>query len=274
MGIGHLPDRLDLPGAWSFVAGHFAAQVGEDPAGGVGVAARAQQGRRVADRGTVSGRDRQRHRRAVPADRSRLNVHREQAAARYLGQDEALELSAGILTTVHGPQYRLLIIGAGDMSSFLAQIASKLDYDVTICDPRTEYTQDLDVPGVTIVDTMPDDTVIAMKPDSHTAIVTLTHDPKLDDLALMEALKSDAFYIGAIGSRRNSESRRDRLLLFDVSREQLKRLRGPVGLHIGSKTPFEIAVSIAAELTAVKNGVQVPHVLSKSSGRSISSTQP
>ena len=116
--------------------------------------------------------------------------------------------------------------------------------------------------GVTVVGTMPDDTVIAMKPDSHTAIVTLTHDPKLDDLALMEALKSDAFYIGAIGSRRNNESRRDRLVLFDVSREQLKRLRGPVGIHIGSKTPFEIAVSIAAELTAVKNGVQVPRDLS------------
>jgi xanthine dehydrogenase accessory factor len=173
-------------------------------------------------------------------------------------RDEGLALSADTLTAVYGPRYRLLIIGAGDMSAFLAQIALKLDYDVMICDPRVEYTAEFDVPGVAVVDSMPDDTVVAMKPDSHTAIVTLTHDPKLDDLALMEALKSDAFYVGAIGSRRNNDNRRDRLALFDVSREQLQRLRGPVGLPIGSKTPFEIAISIAAELTAVKNGVQVP----------------
>ncbi|NGM86148.1 XdhC family protein [Parapusillimonas sp. SGNA-6] len=171
--------------------------------------------------------------------------------------DEGLAVSADTLTAVYGPRYRLLIIGAGDMSAFLAQIALKLDYDVTICDPRVEYTAEFDVPGVAVVDTMPDDTVVAMNPDSHTAIVTLTHDPKLDDLALMEALKSDAFYVGAIGSRRNNDNRRDRLALFDVSREQLQRLRGPVGLPIGSKTPFEIAISIAAELTAVKNGVPI-----------------
>jgi xanthine dehydrogenase accessory factor len=191
-----------------------------------------------------------------------LNLNTGDIHVRVAHQDETLKLSADVLTSVHGPQYRLLIIGAGDMSAFLAEIAVKLDYEVTICDPRVEYTEGLNVQGVTVVGTMPDDTVIAMKPDSHTAIVTLTHDPKLDDLALMEALKSDAFYIGAIGSRRNNESRRDRLVLFDVSREQLKRLRGPVGIHIGSKTPFEIAVSIAAELTAVKNGVQVPRDLS------------
>lgn len=191
-----------------------------------------------------------------------LNLGTGHIHVRAAGQDEVLALSEGMLTTVHGPRYRLLIIGAGDMSAFLAQIAIKLDYDVTICDPRVEYTEGLDPQGVTVVHTMPDDTVVAMKPDSHTAIVTLTHDPKLDDLALMEALKSEAFYIGAIGSHRNNASRRDRLLLFDVSREQLQRLRGPVGLHIGSKTPFEIAISIAAELTAVKNGVHVPRDLS------------
>jgi xanthine dehydrogenase accessory factor len=188
-------------------------------------------------------------------------------------QDESLALSEGMLTTVHGPRYRLLIIGAGDMSAFLAQIATKLDYDVTICDPRVEYTEGLDLQGVAVVSTMPDDTVVAMKPDSHTAIVTLTHDPKLDDLALMEALKSEAFYIGAIGSRRNNASRRDRLLLFDVSREQLQRLRGPVGLPIGSKTPFEIAISIAAELTAVKNGVHVSRELSMIGHQESSSPQ-
>ena len=181
---------------------------------------------------------------------------------RPAGREENFQLVGNILTAVHGPRYRLLIIGAGDLSVFLAQIAAKLDYDVTICDPRIEYTQGLELDGVSIVGTMPDDTVTAMQADCHTAVITLTHDPKLDDLALMEALKSDAFYVGAIGSRRNNEMRRDRLTLFDVSKEQLARLRGPVGLYIGSKTPFEIAVSIAAELTAVKNGVALPDSLS------------
>ncbi len=181
---------------------------------------------------------------------------------RPAGNDESLNLAGGVLTSVHGPRYRLLIIGAGDLAAFLAQISVKLDYEVTVCDPRAEYTEGLDLPGVNVVGTMPDDTVASMKPDAHTAIVTLTHDPKLDDLALMEALKTEAFYVGAIGSRRNNESRRDRLVLFDVSRDELRRLRGPVGIHIGSKTPFEIAVSIAAEMTAVKNGVRMPPELS------------
>lgn len=172
--------------------------------------------------------------------------------------NEAFRLEGELLTAVYGHRYRLLIVGGGDLSAFLAQIAIKLDYDVTICDPRKEYTESLQIEGATIVSTMPDDTVIEMKPDGHTAIVTVSHDPKLDDLALIEALVSDAFYVGAIGSRRNNEKRRERLAMFDVSPRDLERLRGPVGIHIGSKTPFEIAVPIAAQLTAVKNGVGLP----------------
>jgi xanthine dehydrogenase accessory factor len=102
---------------------------------------------------------------------------------------------------------------------------------------------------------MPDDTVVAMEPDSRCAVVALTHDPKLDDLALMEALKSPAFYVGALGSRANNENRRRRLLGFDLSEAEVARLFGPVGLPIGSKTPPEIAVSILAEMTAVRRGV-------------------
>ncbi|MDO9216180.1 MAG: XdhC family protein, partial [Lacisediminimonas sp.] len=89
-------------------------------------------------------------------------------------------------------------------------------------------------------------------------VVALTHDPKLDDLALMEALKSDAFYIGAIGSRSNNAKRRERLMQFDLTQAQISRLHGPIGIYIGSKTPSEIAISILAELTAVKNGVSLP----------------
>jgi xanthine dehydrogenase accessory factor len=100
---------------------------------------------------------------------------------------------------------------------------------------------------------MPDDTVLAMQMDSRTAVVALTHDPKLDDMALMEALASPAFYIGALGSKINNDKRRERLLEFDLSKDQIDQLHGPAGLDIGSHTPAEIAVSIAAEIVAAKN---------------------
>jgi xanthine dehydrogenase accessory factor len=159
------------------------------------------------------------------------------------------------LVTQHGPRWRLLIIGAGQLSRFLAQIATAMEYHVTVCDPREEYRQGWHVDHVRLVHAMPDDLVLEMKLDHRSAVVALTHDPKLDDLALMEALKSDAFYVGAIGSRLNNSKRRERLLQFDVSPQQLDRLHGPIGLYIGSKTPAEIAISILAEMTAVKNGV-------------------
>ncbi|GJH25126.1 XdhC family protein [Caballeronia novacaledonica] len=163
------------------------------------------------------------------------------------------------LLTIHGPRYRLLVIGAGQLSSYLCQIALGLDYKVTVCDPREEYSDSWHVPGTTLVRTMPDDTVIDMKLDERCAVLALTHDPKLDDLALMEALKSPAFYVGALGSRRNNAARRERLEnYFDLSKEELSRLRGPVGIYIGSRTPPEIAVSILAEVTAAKNGVALP----------------
>jgi len=135
-----------------------------------------------------------------------------------------------------------------------------LDYQVTVCDPREEYTETWDIPGITLVKTMPDDTAVAMKLDERCAVVALTHDPKLDDLALMEALKSPAFYVGALGSRANNAKRRQRLEEFDLTREQIARLHGPIGLYIGSRTPPEIAISILAEITAEKNGVALPDI--------------
>ncbi|TCK42238.1 putative sulfurylase large subunit (molybdopterin cytosine dinucleotide biosynthesis) /predicted sulfurylase small subunit (molybdopterin cytosine dinucleotide biosynthesis) [Paraburkholderia sp. BL8N3] len=165
------------------------------------------------------------------------------------------------LLTIHGPRYRMLVIGAGQLSRYLCNIAVGLDYQVTVCDPREEYTDEWDVPGTTIVRTMPDDTVMAMKLDERCAVIALTHDPKLDDLALMEALKTPAFYVGALGSRRNNAARRERLKEFDLSDVELARLHGPVGIYIGSRTPPEIAVSILAEVTAAKNGVSLPELL-------------
>lgn len=167
----------------------------------------------------------------------------------------SMQISETAMTTIHGPRWRLLIVGAGQLSRFLAHIAIGMDYHVTVCDPREEYRDGWQVAGVEVIHAMPDDLAIEMKLDSHSAVIALTHDPKLDDLALMEALRSDAFYVGAIGSRVNNAKRRERLKLFDVSDAQLRKLHGPIGLYIGSKTPSEIAISILAEMTAVKNGV-------------------
>ena len=170
---------------------------------------------------------------------------------------DQLEFDSRSLKSVHGPHWRLLVIGAGQLSHYLAQMAQALDYHVTVCDPREEYADTWNLPGTELTRGMPDDTVLAMNLDAHSAVVTLTHDPKLDDMALLEALKSPAFYIGAIGSRKNNEARRKRLAEFDLAAHEIDRLHGPVGLKIGSKTPPEIAIAILAEMTAVKNGVQL-----------------
>jgi xanthine dehydrogenase accessory factor len=159
------------------------------------------------------------------------------------------------LVTLHGPAWRLLIIGAGQISRYLATMAQALGYRVYICDPRSEYADGWDVPGTERIAAMPDDAVTELGLDPRSAVVALTHDPKLDDMALLEALKSPAFYVGALGSNANNRKRRERLLqYFDLSPAEVDRLHGPVGLPIGSRTPPEIAVSILAEMTALKNG--------------------
>jgi len=171
---------------------------------------------------------------------------------------EVLDAGDAQLMSAFGPRWRLLLIGAGQLTHYVAQMALALDYAVTICDPREEYADAWLVPGTQLVRTMPDDAVIEFRPDRHTAIVALTHDPKLDDLALIEALRSDAYYVGAIGSHRNQAKRKERLVEFGVSSAQLERLHGPVGLKNGARTPPEIAVSILAEMTATKYGYRVP----------------
>jgi xanthine dehydrogenase accessory factor len=171
---------------------------------------------------------------------------------------DVLEFDGRVLSTVHGPRWRLVLIGAGQLTRYLAEMARMLDYHVIVIDPREEYAAGWDLPAVSIDRGMPDDIVRELNLDGHSAVVALTHDPKLDDLALMEALKSAAFYVGAIGSKKNNDARRERLKEFDVSADEIARLRGPVGLYIGSKTPPEIAVAIMAEMTAVRHGVSEP----------------
>ncbi len=174
---------------------------------------------------------------------------------------DVLQFDGKLLKTVHGPRWRLLLIGAGQVSRYLAQMAQALDYHVTVCDPREEYSDEWDLASVPLDRAYPDDVVQAMNPDAHTAVVALTHDPKLDDAALLEALKSPAFYVGALGSKKNNDARRKRLAGFDLAPAEIERLRGPVGLKIGSKTPPEIAVAILAELTAVRHGVRIPELV-------------
>jgi xanthine dehydrogenase accessory factor len=157
------------------------------------------------------------------------------------------------LITVHGPRWRMLIIGAGQTSTYLARMAQALDYEVFVCDPRADMRATWDVPDTTLISEMPDDAVLALQADNSTVIIALTHDPKLDDMALLEALKSPAFYVGALGSKANNAKRRERLGMFDLTAEEINRLHGPVGLSIGSRTPPEIAVSILAQLISTRN---------------------
>jgi xanthine dehydrogenase accessory factor len=155
---------------------------------------------------------------------------------------------------VLGPQFRLLLIGVSEVSRAVAQIALLMDYEVLVCDPRADARSRWDIAGATVLALLPDDAVRKFGDDQHCAILALTHDPRIDDMGLMEAFNTQAFYIGAMGSLRTSQQRRTRLALLDVSEEQMHRLHAPIGLDTGSKTPMEIAVSVLAQLTAVRAG--------------------
>ena len=183
-----------------------------------------------------------------------LTLASGQAALADTRRGAGMEFDGLTLTTVFGPRWRLLLIGAGQLSQAVAAMALMLDFEVLVCDPRDDYAATLTLKGVTRLPGMPDDVVRGIVPDLHTAIVALTHDPKLDDMALLEALKSDAFYVGALGSARNQALRKQRLAEhFELDPEELGRLHGPVGLRIGAKTPAEIAVSVMAQIVEVKN---------------------
>ncbi len=184
---------------------------------------------------------------------SSLHTHCSDAKA----TDIPVQITDQQLSVVYGPRWRLLIIGAGQTSAYLANIAQSLDYQVSICEPRDAMRESWDVGGVELLNLMPDDAVLAMQPDAHTAIVALTHDPKLDDMALLEALKSAAFYVGALGSKKNNANRHQRLAMFDLSAMEIERLHGPVGLSIGSRTPPEIAIAILAELIQLRRSTMV-----------------
>lgn len=200
----------------------------------------------------------------------RLELDSGKVALTVTDQPAVSGLQGQVMHTTLGPGYRLLLIGAGALAEYLATMALFNGFKVSLCDPRSEYRSTWSVAGVEHLPGMPDDVVRAFGADQRSAIVALSHDPRLDDLALLEALQGPAFYIGAIGSRRNSQSRRERLIEhFGQTEASLQRLHGPIGLHIGSKTPAEIAVSVMAELLAEKNGVALPGAVRVAVGKQI-----
>ena len=189
--------------------------------------------------------------------RRTVTIENGKSTLRAGNRNDEFSYSDTEMQTTYGPRWRMVIIGAGQLSLYTADFALASDFEVIVIDPREEYAEGLNRTDVTFIKGMPDDVLLEIGVDPHTAVVALTHDPKLDDMALMEALKSSAFYVGALGSRTNTQKRKERLLEFDVSKDEVEKLYGPVGLSIGALTPPEIAVSILAEVIAVKYGVAV-----------------
>ena len=155
---------------------------------------------------------------------------------------------------VHNPPMRLVVVGAVHIAQALVPMAAQLGYGVTVVDPRRAFATDERFPGVTVSTDWPDEALDALRPDARTAIVTLTHDPKLDDPALDRALRSDAFYVGALGSRKTHAARLGRLRELGHGDAALARIRGPVGLNIAAVTAPEIALSVLAQLVAAHRG--------------------
>ncbi|QXI31760.1 XdhC family protein [Pseudomonas promysalinigenes] len=200
--------------------------------------------------------------------RRALNLQSGQVQLTTSVPPEPFQFDGKMMGNPLGPGYRLLLIGAGVLAEYLATMALFNGFKVAVCDPRPEYMDGWNVAGVEKIVGMPDDVVRAFTPDLRSCIVGLSHDPKLDDLALLEALRSPAFYIGVIGSRRNNQLRRERLIEhFGETEASLQRLHGPIGIYIGSKTPAEIAVSVMAEILAAKNGITLPSAVDVSAAK-------
>ena len=177
-----------------------------------------------------------------------------EAARTALNSDKParIETDEGpVFLNIYNPPLRLFIVGAVHIAQALVPMAAAADYEVTVIDPRRSFGSEFRFPNVTLDNRWPDDAFKDLKPDRRSAIVTLTHDAKLDDPALQHALKSDAFYIGALGSGRTHAKRKQRLLESGFSETDFARIHGPIGLDIGAKSPAEIAISIMAEITAV-----------------------
>jgi len=179
-----------------------------------------------------------------------VKVNSAEVEISEVGRDTRFSWDGEVLQQVFGPAWRVLIIGAGQLSRYCAEFAQALDFEVLVCDPRAEFREAWALDGVPLLEHSPDDAVLGHALDAQSAVLALTHDPNLDDLALIEALPSEAFYVGALGSTRNYQRRCKRLLGLDVPEQAVARLKGPIGLSIGSRTSAEIAISIMADVVA------------------------
>lgn len=183
----------------------------------------------------------------------RVDLRTGEITMRSASSEVAVEQADDHMLHSLSPMYRLLLLGAGDVAKYVAEMALALEYDVTLCDPRPDYLRNWHVTGVETTDSLPDDVVRESFNNPYSGIIALAHDPRVDDMALMEALKTSAFYIGAMGSERTSAARRERLPELGLSTEEIGRLHAPIGFQIGSKTPAEIAISVMAELTRARH---------------------
>ncbi len=168
-------------------------------------------------------------------------------------RDTNFHFDGSQIRKIFGPGWRVLLIGGGQLSRFVAQFAQALDYEVVVCEPRPEFIGAWNVDGCIVTDSLPEDAVLQYATDQHSVVLALTHDPNLDDSALIEALPSNAFYVGALGSKANNERRKKRLVGIGLEADEVARLHGPVGIDIGSRSAAEIAVSIVAELIEKRN---------------------
>jgi len=172
------------------------------------------------------------------------------------GTDGATRHVGEVLEVVYEPAWRLLVVGAGELASWVCRFAELLGYAIEVCEPRPEYRAGWSLDDIVVAAGYPDDFLAGRTVDGHTAIVALTHDPKVDDLAMLEALRTPAFYVGALGSSRTTRRRAERLAEhFGVAAAELARIRGPIGVDLNTRKPQEIALAVLAEITAVRNRV-------------------
>ncbi len=182
-----------------------------------------------------------------------VNLETGAAEITDVDRDTHFSFDGNRIRKIFGPGWRVLLIGGGQLSRFVAQFALALDYEVVVCEPRPEFIGAWNVDGCIVTDQLPEEAVLQYATDHHSVVLALTHDPNLDDSALIEALPSNAFYVGALGSKANNERRKKRLTGIGLDTDDVDRLHGPVGLDIGSRSAAEIAVSIVAELIEKRN---------------------
>lgn len=184
----------------------------------------------------------------------------EQGTAAWAVADGAVRtrFEDQVLNVVYEPAWRLVVVGAGELASWVCRFANLLDYAIEVCEPRAEYREAWALSELSVSGDYPDDFIGARPCDAHTAIVALTHDPKVDDLAMLEGLRTPAFYLGALGSGRTTAKRAARLIEhFAMTQADVQRIRGPIGIDLKTRKPQEIALAVMTDITAARNGVTI-----------------